>query len=185
MATNTYSTLTLVHPSAIADNPAEAITIASRTLAALAVVFDRVQHLDLDRSAACGFLDMLQAIRATLDGAAEQVGQVWQQMDAVANDISEFEEKSLSRFPMINGKQCLEARKLLNWTPEETARRFGCVNSDAINFLEGSGTVKGGMHGMRRRSLARVFIEAGVEFLDDGTVRLAAPTALLTASQGE
>lgn len=157
MATPTFI---LFHPEKVAANPADALVIASNALAALSVSVERVRIEDMDRSSANGFRTLFDAIRGTIDTAAEEVRAMTAQ-DAV--------------LPMITSAQCREARNLLGWSQKELSTRFGRLNESKISIFERSG----GMHGNARRKLAKLFSDVGIQFLPDGTVRLGPPTSPL------
>ncbi len=150
-------TFILLHPEKVAADPAEALTIASNALAALSLATERVRVEDLDMYSASGFRCLFDAVRGTLDFATEEV----RAMVAV-------EVRKSSR--MVTSSQCRDARALLGWSQKELAKRYGVGDESKISAFERGVW----LHGSIRRRLANLFIEAGVEFLSDGTVRLRA-----------
>lgn len=150
MATPTFI---LLAPEKVAANPAEALVIASNALAALSAVVERVRIEDMDCPSVAGFRTLFDAIRGTIDFAAAEV-RAMTVVDAV--------------LPMITSAQCREARSILGWSQKELAKRSSIGDESRISAFERSA----GMHGSSRRRLARVFQQAGIEFLPDGAVRL-------------
>ena len=152
-------TFILLHPEKVAANPADALVIASNALAALSLAVERVRVEDLDAASANGFRNLFDAIRGTMDAATEEV-----------RGLMAGETAALS--PTITGTQCKEARTLLGWSQKELATHWGLKDESRVSTFERSD----GMHGNARRRIAKVFIESGIEFLADGSVRLRATT---------